>query len=53
MLRMILLAMVAPLVIACQSTGPSVVDPSPQATLGESITEPTDGIENETTQMGN
>ena len=47
MFRIILLAMIAPLVVACQ-TAPAYVDPAPAAEFGEAITEPTDGIENET-----
>ena len=37
------------LTAACETTGGGdvAVDPSPQAPLGEAITEPTDGFENE------
>ena len=38
------------LVSACEGTGGSgtpVVDPNPQAPLGEAISSPTDGFENE------
>ena len=47
MFRIILLALISPLVIACQQTPAYLDEPSPNATLEDAISEPTDGIENE------
>lgn len=50
MFRIILLASIAPLLIACQTNSTSAArDSNPQATMGEAITEPSDGLDNEIT----
>ncbi len=48
MTRLILLLAATGFASACMSNGPAM-DPSPQATTQQSLNEPTDGLDNETT----
>lgn len=48
MTRIFLLLAATGFAAACMSSGPST-DMDPEATSGEAVSEPTDGIDNETT----